>query len=251
MSRDSGGTGLQRRKNGPRRRAQCGHAAGRGRAGVARRHSARGGWRMIATAARATSLLRAARTTRTAAAAAAPGAVRSRVVARTPSRVEAARCCSAAVAIAQREAVRSALRERPASDGAKDAPGVMLIQEWWGVNVEIKALGARLAEKGYRVLIDIYNGKLALDAERPTMRCPTRWPGPRQICDGVACTTPDRRSASQTCMGGRSRSPPPPSAEAWRAPAVLRYARPGLADCRLSPIPVQAHTASSRPRRFL
>lgn len=43
--------------------------------------------------------------------------------------------------------------------------GVVLIQEWWGLDKEIKKAAERLANAGYRVLVpDLYRGQLALDA---------------------------------------------------------------------------------------
>jgi carboxymethylenebutenolidase len=48
---------------------------------------------------------------------------------------------------------------------AKNAPGVVVIQEWWGLDAEIKNVANRLAKAGYRVLVpDLYGGKLALEA---------------------------------------------------------------------------------------
>jgi carboxymethylenebutenolidase len=45
------------------------------------------------------------------------------------------------------------------------APGIVVIQEWWGLNDQIKGVANRLAEAGYRALIpDLYRGKLALEA---------------------------------------------------------------------------------------
>lgn len=47
----------------------------------------------------------------------------------------------------------------------KNAPGVVVIQEWWGLDDEIKNVANRLAEAGYRALVpDLYRGKLALEA---------------------------------------------------------------------------------------
>jgi carboxymethylenebutenolidase len=44
------------------------------------------------------------------------------------------------------------------------AAGVVLIQEWWGINDQIQRTGRRLAETGYRVLIpNLYRGNAALD----------------------------------------------------------------------------------------
>ena len=42
------------------------------------------------------------------------------------------------------------------------APGFVCIQEWWGLNEQIKKTGDRLAEAGYRALVpDLYRGKVA------------------------------------------------------------------------------------------
>ena len=47
----------------------------------------------------------------------------------------------------------------------KNAPGVVVIQEWWGLDDEIKNVANRLAKAGYRALVpDLYRGKLALEA---------------------------------------------------------------------------------------
>jgi len=40
------------------------------------------------------------------------------------------------------------------------APGFVMIQEWWGLNDQIKGVAERLAGEGYRVLVpDLYRGK--------------------------------------------------------------------------------------------
>ena len=47
----------------------------------------------------------------------------------------------------------------------QNAPGVVVIQEWWGLDDEIKNVANRLANAGYRALVpDLYRGKLALEA---------------------------------------------------------------------------------------
>ncbi|HEX2227642.1 MAG TPA: dienelactone hydrolase family protein [Candidatus Binatia bacterium] len=44
------------------------------------------------------------------------------------------------------------------------APGVVVIQEWWGLNDQIKGVADRLANLGYRALVpDLYKGKVTLD----------------------------------------------------------------------------------------
>jgi carboxymethylenebutenolidase len=41
----------------------------------------------------------------------------------------------------------------------------VVIQEWWGLDDEIKAIADRFAQAGYRALVpDLYRGKLALEA---------------------------------------------------------------------------------------
>jgi carboxymethylenebutenolidase len=46
-----------------------------------------------------------------------------------------------------------------------DAPGVVVIQEGWGLDDEVKRVADRLAAAGYRALVpDLYRGKLALEA---------------------------------------------------------------------------------------
>jgi carboxymethylenebutenolidase len=45
------------------------------------------------------------------------------------------------------------------------APGVVVIQEWWGLNDQIKGVADKLAAIGYRALVpDLYKGKVTLDA---------------------------------------------------------------------------------------
>jgi carboxymethylenebutenolidase len=47
-----------------------------------------------------------------------------------------------------------------------NAPGMVVIQEWWGVNDQIKGVADRLAAAGYRALVpDLYRGKVGLDAK--------------------------------------------------------------------------------------
>jgi carboxymethylenebutenolidase len=46
------------------------------------------------------------------------------------------------------------------------APGFVVIQEWWGLNDQIKKTADRLAEAGYRALVpDLYRGKVTKAAD--------------------------------------------------------------------------------------
>ena len=49
--------------------------------------------------------------------------------------------------------------------GRPNAPGIVLLEEWWGVNGQIKGIADRYAALGYRTLIpDLFRGRLAADA---------------------------------------------------------------------------------------
>jgi carboxymethylenebutenolidase len=49
---------------------------------------------------------------------------------------------------------------------AYGAPGIVVIQEWWGLNDQIRGVADGLAAKGYRALVpDLYRGKSTVEAE--------------------------------------------------------------------------------------
>jgi carboxymethylenebutenolidase len=55
---------------------------------------------------------------------------------------------------------------RPA-DGPESAPGLIVIQEWWGLNENIRAMARRLAGEGYTALaVDLYGGEVAEDPQQ-------------------------------------------------------------------------------------
>jgi carboxymethylenebutenolidase len=48
---------------------------------------------------------------------------------------------------------------------APNAPGVVVIQEWWGLNAQIKGVADRYAAAGYVALVpDLYRGKATVEA---------------------------------------------------------------------------------------
>lgn len=54
--------------------------------------------------------------------------------------------------------------ELVAPEGAGKAPGVVLIQEWWGLNGQIRHVAARLAREGFVVALpDLYHGRWTTD----------------------------------------------------------------------------------------
>jgi carboxymethylenebutenolidase len=51
-------------------------------------------------------------------------------------------------------------------NAGKNAPGLVVVQEWWGLNKQIKGVADRFASHGFRVLVpDLYRGKVGVDAE--------------------------------------------------------------------------------------
>ena len=53
------------------------------------------------------------------------------------------------------------------AEGASGAhtPGIVVIQEWWGLNDQIRGVADKLAEAGYRAVVpDLYRGEVAQDA---------------------------------------------------------------------------------------
>lgn len=57
-----------------------------------------------------------------------------------------------------------AVGELVAPEGSGKAPGIVLIQEWWGLNGQIRHVAARLAKEGFVVLLpDLYHGRWTTD----------------------------------------------------------------------------------------
>lgn len=51
-------------------------------------------------------------------------------------------------------------------DGPAGRPGIVLIQEWWGLNEHIKGVAERLSGLGYTVLApDLYRGRTTTAAD--------------------------------------------------------------------------------------
>jgi len=50
-------------------------------------------------------------------------------------------------------------------EAGENAHGVVVLQEWWGLNEQIKGVADRFAHEGYRALVpDLYRGEVTLDA---------------------------------------------------------------------------------------
>ena len=64
------------------------------------------------------------------------------------------------------QSVQGYLAEPTDATDATGAPAVVVIQEWWGLNDQIRGVADRLAAAGYRALVpDLYRGQSTIDAE--------------------------------------------------------------------------------------
>jgi carboxymethylenebutenolidase len=51
--------------------------------------------------------------------------------------------------------------------GKAAAPGIVVVQEWWGLNAQIRDVARRLAKEGYVAIVpDLYHGKVTTDPEQ-------------------------------------------------------------------------------------
>lgn len=134
--------------------------------------------------------------------------------------------------------------------GKENAPGIVVLQEWWGVDFEVKnhALAISQFDSGYKALIpDLYRGKVGLDvAEAQHLMDGLDWQG--AVKDIQASVNWLKANGSQKvgvtgfCMGGAltiASSVSAPGVDA--AVAFYGVPPPELADPALAKAPVQAH----------
>jgi carboxymethylenebutenolidase len=83
----------------------------------------------------------------------------------------------------------------PAQAPAAGAPGVVVIQEWWGLNDQIRNTADRLAHAGFRALVpDLYRGKSTVEQEEASHLM--------QGLDFADAATQDIRGAVQLLKAG-------------------------------------------------
>ncbi len=96
----------------------------------------------------------------------------------------------------------------PAKNKLERAPGLVVVQEWWGLNDQIKKTADRFANAGFRTLVpDLYRGKLAHDSsEANHLMSELDWKSAQQ--DIQAAVTHLKESGNKKCgvlgfcMGG-------------------------------------------------
>lgn len=92
-------------------------------------------------------------------------------------------------------------------ESGASAPGLVVIQEWWGLNEQIKKTADRFAQAGFRALVpDLYRGKLTTDADEANHLMTTMdWPGAvADIAGAVDYLKQDGNKVGVLgfCMGG-------------------------------------------------
>eukprot|EP00249_Psilotum_nudum_P030509 c43197_g1_i1 orf=142-975(+) len=132
--------------------------------------------------------------------------------------------------------------------GKQGAPGVIVLQEWWGVDFEVKNHAIEIAKRGFYSLIpDLYHGKVGLDvAEAQHLMDNLNWTGAiGDVAESVKWLKEKgcpKVGVTGYCMGGALSL-----ASAVLVPgvdAVVAFygtPSPELADLSKVKIPVQAH----------
>ena len=134
-------------------------------------------------------------------------------------------------------------------DGGGKPPGVVVLQEWWGINDQIKTVAERYAAEGFLALVpDLYHGKLAKDAEEASamMRALDFGKAVQEIAGAVALLR-ERGSGKVAitgyCMGGALSFASAVNIRGLAA-VVPFYGLPGDLDWSKIDAPVQAHFAT-------
>ena len=134
------------------------------------------------------------------------------------------------------------------SAGGSKPPGIVVIQEWWGINEQIQSVAQRFAEAGFVALVpDLYHGKLAKDAEEAgaLMKALDHGKAVQEIAGAVAFLrerSNGKVAVTGYCLGGALSLA---SAVHIRglAAIVAYYGLPGDLDWSKVDAPIQAHFA--------
>ncbi|XP_043688491.1 protein usf-like [Telopea speciosissima] len=134
--------------------------------------------------------------------------------------------------------------------GKEDAPGIVVLQEWWGVDFEIKNHALKISQlsPGYKALIpDLYRGKVGLDvAEAQHLMDGLDWQGAvkdiRASVGWLKANGSQKVGVTGFCMGGAlSIASAVLVPEVDAVVAFYGVPSPQLADPAQAKAPVQAH----------
>jgi carboxymethylenebutenolidase len=133
--------------------------------------------------------------------------------------------------------------------GAGKHPGVVVIQEWWGINEQIQSVAQRYADAGFVAIVpDLYHGKVAKDADEAgrMMKALDFGKAVAEIAGAVAFLR--ERSSGKVavtgyCLGGALAFASAVNIRGLAA-VVPFYGLPGDLDWSKIDAPVQAHFAT-------
>ena len=134
-------------------------------------------------------------------------------------------------------------------DGGGKPPGVVVIQEWWGINEQIQAVAERYAQAGFVAVVpDLYHGKLAKDAEEAgaMMKALDFGKAVQEIAGAVAFVrerSNGKVAVTGYCLGGALSFASAVNIRGLAA-VVPFYGLPGDLDWTKIDAPVQAHFAT-------
>ncbi|HLL22890.1 MAG TPA: dienelactone hydrolase family protein [Kofleriaceae bacterium] len=136
--------------------------------------------------------------------------------------------------------------------GSDPAPGVVLLQEWWGVNDQLKAIAKDWAAEGFLVAVpDLYHGRVIpigeSEAASAAMKALDFPAAVAQIAEAVAMLQADPRCSGSIavtgyCMGGALAFATAVEVRGL-ASVVPFYGLPGELDWSKVDAPIQAHFA--------
>jgi carboxymethylenebutenolidase len=137
----------------------------------------------------------------------------------------------------------------PAGDAK--APGVVVLQEWWGINDQIQSVAQRWADAGFLAIVpDLYHGKVAASSEEAgrMMKALDFGVAVQEIGAAVAYLRDHARSTGKIavtgyCMGGALSFATAVNVRGLAA-VVPYYGLPGDLDWSKVDAPIQAHFAS-------
>jgi len=134
--------------------------------------------------------------------------------------------------------------------GPVGAPGIIVLQEWWGVTTQVQLQAQRIASQGYRCLVpDLYKGKLGVDVEEASHMM-GNLDFPAAVSEIIAATAVLKDEGSKKCgitgfcMGGAlslAASTKADSGELSCAAPFYGIPDQNFFDCSTIKIPVQAH----------
>ncbi len=130
-------------------------------------------------------------------------------------------------------------------------PALILVQEWWGLNDNIRAYAERYAAEGFLTLaVDLYDGAVTTDREEASHRMSgLDWPAALDhIAGAIAFLAGHERSTGTVgitgfCMGGALTIAAAASLEGLSA-AVPFYGVPATFDAKRVKAPLLAHVAN-------